>query len=79
MKIAFQFLCLISISNAFLQYPFVALDMLDDFLKTIEYVQEPINLHGMVPGEQCNRECKPNDVKICRFHFMMKYFHAMGG
>lgn len=79
MKIAFYVLSLISISNGFLQYPFVALDMLDDFLKSIDYDQQTTSLEGMVPGEQCNRECKPNDVKICRFSFMMKYFQVMGG
>jgi hypothetical protein len=77
MKIFFFFVCLISISHGFLQYPF---DMLDDYLRTIEYDdQKPISFHGMVPGEECNRECKPNDVKVCRFHFMMKYFQVMGG
>lgn len=78
MKIILHVLCLISISYGFLQYPFVALDMLDDFLKSVQYDQKTI-LKGMVPGEECNRECKPNDVKICRFHFMMKYFQVMGG
>jgi hypothetical protein len=31
------------------------------------------------PGAECNRECKENDSKICRFNFMMKYFQVMGG
>lgn len=80
MKITFsiQVFSLISFSSGFLQYPFVANDIVGQFLNRIE-PDRSISLDTMVPGEKCNRECKPNDIKICRFHFMMKYFQVMGG
>jgi hypothetical protein len=79
MKIVFLFLCLISISTAFLQYPFVALDILDDLIQSLENDRKTFSLRDTVPGEECKRECRSNDAKVCRFHFMMKYFQVMGG
>jgi len=73
------FLCVISISNGFLQYPFLANDLVDDFLSTLDNDRSTIKLENMTSGHLCNRECKENDVRVCRFHFMMKYFQAMGG
>lgn len=71
-------LCWINFSFGFLQYPFLAKSLLNDFLSTVE-VDQSISLKQMVHGVECNRECKPNDVKVCRFRFMIKYFQVMGG
>lgn len=76
--IVVQCLCWLSVSFGFLQYPFLAKSFLGDFLSTVERDQS-ISLDGMVRGSECYRECKPNDVKVCRFHFMIKYFQVMGG
>lgn len=77
-RISFQVLSLISAVYGFLQYPFSANEMLGDFLESFQ--RDPsISLEHYVPGAECDRECKPNDVKVCRFHFMMKYFQVMGG
>lgn len=66
------------VAHGFLQYPFMANYMLGTFLKSVEH-DHRINLENWVMGEECNRECKHNDIKVCRFHFMMKYFQVMGG
>lgn len=71
-------LCLFGASQAFLQFPLSANGMLGDFLTTLEG-RATINLDNAVHGEECNRKCQPNDVRICKFVFMMKYFHIMGG
>lgn len=68
----------ISLAYGFLQYPFLANDMLENFFESIEKDQS-ISLDSMVKGEECNRACKENDIKVCRFHFMMKYFQVLGG
>lgn len=73
-----QVLCWISVSDGFMQYPLSAKYFLGRFLSSMEENQI-FRLDKMIPGDQCNRECKPNDVRVCRFHFMMKYFQVMGG
>ncbi|XP_055854376.1 uncharacterized protein LOC129918065 [Episyrphus balteatus] len=30
------------------------------------------------PGELCNRPCRPNDQRMCYFHFTLEHYQAMG-
>lgn len=80
MKINFVLhaLCLIRISEGFLPYPFVANQLLEDVLDSFENGLT-YSLDDTIPGDDCYRECKPNDVRVCRFSFMMKYFQVLGG
>lgn len=80
--ILMEIVSLLNFGFGFLQFPFTPKYYLGRLLDTVDTVvrdESSISLDGMVPGELCNRECKPNDVKVCRFHFMMKYFQVMGG
>jgi hypothetical protein len=63
----------------FLPYPFLADNLLGSFLKTLDISDYGIDLTNFIPGEQCSRECTPNDRQICHFSFMMKSFQIMGG
>jgi hypothetical protein len=72
------FFLLINTSHSFLQFPFSAHSLLDKVLNTVQY-DEKIILTSMINGTECFRECKPNDVKICHFDFVLKYFYANGG
>lgn len=77
--ISFVFLALsLNICAGFFQFPFSAKKWLGEVLTTLEN-QQTFSLDRMVRGEECNRPCKKNDVKVCRFHFMMKYFQVLGG
>jgi hypothetical protein len=77
-EIFWQIVLAISVVEGFVQFPFLAKNLASDFLSKLQD-DHTISLDGVVSGEKCNRECKPNDVKICRFHFMMKYFQVLGG
>lgn len=77
-----QLICWLNFSFGFLQYPFLAKSLLDSYVTTLKNDQdemESYSLEQMVSGDKCDRVCKPNDMKICRFHFMLKYFQTMGG
>lgn len=71
-------LCLFHATQSFLQFPLSGREILANFLATLEG-KATVNLDHAVRGEECNRECLLNDVKICKFEFMMKYFQIMGG
>jgi hypothetical protein len=78
-RISFVLLALaVSACSGFFQLPMSARKWLGDILTTLED-EQTFSLHNMVRGEECNRVCRKNDVKVCRFHFMMKYFQVLGG
>ena len=33
----------------------------------------------LVSGEECDRECKKNDVQICYFKWTLEHYHVFGG
>lgn len=68
----------IRLSSGFISYPFVADNLLNKFLNTLE-TEESISIEHFSKGRLCNRECHRNDTKICHFYFGMKYFSIQSG
>lgn len=87
------FICLSSViflnfSVCFIPYPFISdswlepfLDILHDSIENSESAPQLTYSDESIwsRGEDCNRECKKNDTRICYFDFTMKYFQVMGG
>lgn len=36
-------------------------------------------MRNAIKGELCNRECKHDDVQVCHFKFMIKFYQVMSG
>lgn len=56
----------------------------DSFLNRIKVNVKKENdeenfMKDAIRGELCNRECKMNDKKVCRFKFMIKFYQVMSG
>lgn len=71
----------IKFSDNFIIYPF-AKDVLDMFYRNI--IEKDKNLTESVikyaiPGELCYRGCRENDVRVCSFKFIIKYYQVMSG
>lgn len=87
------FICLSSVffnfSFGFIPYPFLSDSYLEPFLSILNNdiianaecaPQLAISDESVLSrGEDCNRECRKNDSRICHFDFTMKYFQVMGG
>lgn len=66
--------------ECFLTNPFLADNSVKSFLNVVESNSDGNNLMNQaIAGELCNRECKTNDKKVCRFKFMIKFYQAMSG
>jgi hypothetical protein len=67
--------------DSFLTFPFRAYDALDIFYTATvrEHKIEENLMKYAVPGEVCNRECSPNDAKVCYFKFLIKYYQVLSG
>lgn len=66
--------------DCFLTNPFLADNSVKNFLDIIDSNNDGNNfMNYAVDGELCNRKCKTNDKKICRFKFMIKFYQAMSG
>jgi hypothetical protein len=64
----------------FLSFP-LANQLLHPFLETLDVSDTIIDKNLMkyaVDGEECMRECKANDQKVCYFNFTMKHYQVMG-
>jgi hypothetical protein len=65
----------------FLTYP-ISNDILDEFLSSLQIVElseEKDLLKHAIPGEECSRECRENDRKVCFFNFTLKSYQVLGG
>lgn len=67
--------------SCFLSYPFVADQLLQPFLESLEGINEEIDKDLMsraIAGEKCMRECRKNDRKVCHFNFTLKHYQVLG-
>lgn len=68
-------------SQCFLTYP-VSNDYLNEFLSALhaaELSKDMDLLDHAIPGEDCLRECRENDRKVCYFNFTLKSYQVLGG
>lgn len=77
-KIILISLLLVSNSRAFVPYPFLSNNILEQFLQTVK-VSDEIDLKNFTNGTDCYRECVENDRRTCHFYFNIKSAQIMGG
>lgn len=64
--------------DGFLNFPLSADKAVETFLDAIQDNQGDF-MKFAVPGDQCKRECKSYDKKVCHFHFMIKFYQVLSG